>query len=87
MMAGKWKMYHKTNFYKRWNKGTSEVHIAAIPQISHPIGGKTQYRYFVEGSHATGGFFDIGSSKTKSQAIRIAKDYMKRNEDRLRKVI
>lgn len=73
-----WRKHKGTRFLERWDKGTSEVHIThAVPQMCHPRGGKTQVRYFVEGSESVGGFYPIGDSKTKSGAVKIVKEYMR----------
>jgi len=72
-----WKRNMGTKFEMRWDNGTDEVHIHKVAQMSHPRRGKTQYRYFVEGSGATGGFFSIGHSEHKGEAMKIARTWMK----------
>jgi len=75
----KWKENKKTGFVKRWDKGTDEVHIQKIPQISAKKDAK---RYFVIGSRSVGGFFSIPDGKgfkKKTEAIKKAKRWMKSN--------
>lgn len=74
-----WKKNKKTNFLHRWDKGTTEIHIQRVAQMSHPTRGKTSFRYFVEYSHSVGGFHTISTEKTEKDAKAVARRWMKRN--------
>ena len=70
-----WKENKRTNFFKRWDKGTTEIHI--IKQGDYPE--KKDRNFLIEGSHSVGGFFGVGKAyaKTEKEALLIAKNYMK----------
>ena len=77
-----WKRNNNTHFLKRWDNGTTEVHIKKeATSWGSAFSSSPSYTYFVGGSHSVGGFFDIGKSPFRKDAENIARQYMLNHPD------